>query len=176
MENQEQPQNRSLFNYTNELSENLLKVLRDCSILVSRNRIYIYKVGDTSPDLKKWLYDILESLPDILHPLETVEFVVYENGEMNLITKINPSEFDVRAVEYAIASDFRGQHPETNYTKEEYSREPLPLDHPWYSDKEYFNKLPKTKQEQLFNKIKDMPNVKPLLDDMKKKGLIPEDI
>jgi len=78
----------------------------------------------------------LDNIPEIGHPLETVHFIVYENDSIELITLINPSEFNIRAEEYAIASDLGFSQPSNSG----YDKTPLPLDHPWYSDKTYYKK------------------------------------
>lgn len=51
-----------------------------------------------------------------------------------------------------------------------YSNYPLPFNHPWYSDKDYFKKLQKKKS--LFDLIKDRPDIKEILDDFERKGYL----
>jgi hypothetical protein len=78
---------------------------------------------------------------------------------------INPSEFDVTAEDLAIESELSFSKPGNGIDKT-----PLPLDHPWYSDKDHFKK---TKEKRtLFEQIKDLPNVKPTLDRLKAEGLL----
>lgn len=121
--------------YTNELAHNLQKVLPDAKVLVGGGYINLYLYGEHAADLKGWLFGILETLPEIDHPIERVNFVVYVNDGMELITLINPSEFDVRALDHAIKSELQFSQP-----KRPHSNEPLPLDHPYYSDKNHFRK------------------------------------
>lgn len=93
--------------------------------------VHIDVIKTDSSSLKQWLWDLQKKLPKIEYPIETVRFII----DGNYITMINPSEFDVRALDYAVESKLK-------YTQHSapYSREPLPLDHPWYTDKDYFRK------------------------------------
>lgn len=152
--------------YSKQLAINIRQAHPELNVSRGHQHIYIGKSGN-EPDLKQWLYSLLEKLPEIDHPRETIHFIIAENDSIELMTVINPSEFTIRAEEYAIESGLNFSQPPG---KSGYSTDPLPLDHPWYSDKDYFKKQPKKKS--LFDQIKDRPDVKAILDDFKEKGYL----
>ena len=133
--------------YLNELAWNIKQALPDVKVLADRFSIYLYLSGEQQPDLKQWLYSILETLPEINHPIERVVFVLYFNDSIEDIVTINPSENDVRALEYAIERQlhFSGGGDTSWF-------EPLPLDHPYYSNNKYFvpRKFTWVKGKQVF--------------------------
>lgn len=162
--------------YINELARNINQALPDAKVLVDNINIYLYLYGEQQSDLKKWLYSFLETLPEINYPIERVCFVIYLDDKMEQAVVINPSENDVRALDNAI-------HNQLAFSKPADSTwfDPMPLDHPWYQDKDYFRKTdPKSKlknsngerseEAELFNKIKDQPNVKSILDEIRNDG------
>jgi len=122
--------------YTRQLAKNLQNALPDAKITISGQYIILKKYGSTEPDLKVWFDDLLSTLPDINYPIETVRFFIHENDDTTITRIINPSEFDIRAEEYAIKSGLKFSQP----TPPPYSTEPLPLDHPFYADGDYFRK------------------------------------
>jgi len=123
--------------YIKELSFNLQQALPDATIKFDRINIHLYLNEHQQPNLKQWLYGVLETLPEINHPLERVGFVIYVDDKIEEITLINPTENDVRALEYAVDSKLKFSQPSAPY-----SDEPLPLDHPYYSDNKYFAPKP----------------------------------
>jgi len=133
--------------YLNELAWNIKQALPDAKVLVDRFSIYLYLYGDQQPDLKQWLYSFLNTLPDINHPIERVVFVLYFNDSLETIVTINPSENDVRALEYATDNKLKFSRPaDTSWF------ESLPLDHPYYSNNKYFvpRKFTWVKGKQVF--------------------------
>lgn len=116
--------------YINQLAWNLQLVLLEAKITLGGGYIYVDLFGPQDPDLKKWLFEILETLPEIEYPIERVNFVVRVDNAIELVTLINPSENDVRALDNAIGN-------ELNFSKESDGswNTSLPLDHPYYSDK-----------------------------------------
>lgn len=120
--------------YIKKLTENLKVALPNAKITLSGQYIKIENADIKKNIPKVWLYDLLATLPEIEYPIETVRFNVFENGTHKLTTIINPSEWDLRAVQYAIKSKLKfSQHSIP------YSTEPLPLDHPYYQNSNYFN-------------------------------------
>jgi len=119
--------------YIAELAYNISQALPDATIKYDLVNIYTYLYGEQQSDLKQWLYGVLETLPDINHPIERVSFVIYVDDKIEKVVVINPTENDVRAIEYAIETGLKFSKPTTPY-----SDEPLPLDHPYYSDKKHF--------------------------------------
>lgn len=119
--------------YINELAWNVQQALPGAKVLVDTVNIYLYLYGEQHTDLKNWLYDLLETLPEISHPLERVTFVLYQNDSLDKVVLINPSENDVRAIDNAIERQlhFSG-FPDPSWY------EPLPLDHPYYSNNKHF--------------------------------------
>ncbi|RZJ79133.1 MAG: hypothetical protein EOO20_27160 [Chryseobacterium sp.] len=165
--------------YANQLAHNVRKALPQAIITISRNYIYI-DLDYVLTDYKKFLYDLLATLPDISYPIETVYFIIRTKGQMHPSVIINPSEFDIMALQYAIDSELKFSSPGNSHP---FSTEPIPLDHPYYTeDKLYFHKKydreNKSKkgevlspEAKLFNKIKDQPNVKVILEQIAKDGL-----
>jgi hypothetical protein len=119
--------------YINELAINVQQALPDAKVLVDTLNIYLYLYGEQSTDLRNWLYSFLETLPEINHPIERVSFVLYVNDSMENVVLINPSENDVRALENAVE---RGLH--FSGAADSSWFEPLPLDHPYYSNSKHF--------------------------------------
>jgi hypothetical protein len=154
-----------MIRYKHQLAVNISDALPDGSVYFTGNYLTIDIPESTSDELKAWLYDLLEGLPEIDAPLETVHFIVKLNGSTELITLINPSEFDVTAERMAIESELSFSKPGNGIDKT-----PLPLDHPWYSNKDYFRSA--IDKRTLFEQIKDLPNVKPTLDKLKAEGLL----
>lgn len=118
--------------YTNALACNLQHALPDAKVLVGGGYLNLYLYGEQEPDLKDWLFGILDALPEINHPIERVNFVVSVDDSIELITLVNPSEFDIRALDYAIESKLQ-----FSQQKRPYSNDPLRLDHPYYKDKKH---------------------------------------
>jgi len=118
--------------YTNELAANLQQALPNARVLVGGDYINLYLYGKQDPQIKSWLFGILGALPEINHPIERVNFVVSIDDSIELITLINPSEFDIRALDYAIESKLQ-----FSQQKRPYSNDPLRLDHPYYKDKKH---------------------------------------
>lgn len=119
--------------YINELAINVQQALPNAKVMVDTVNIYLYLYGKQATDLKQWLYSFLETLPEINHPIERVVFVLYFNDSMENVVTINPSENDVRALENAIE---RKLHFSGNADSSWF--EPLPLDHPYYSNSKHF--------------------------------------
>lgn len=119
--------------YTNQLAFNVMKALPDAKVLIDSVNVYLYLYGEQQADLKQWLYSFLETLPEINHPLERVSFVIYVNDSMEKVVLINPSENDVRALEHAVERqlNFSGKADES-------WSDPLPLNHPYYSNNKHF--------------------------------------
>lgn len=122
--------------YTRQLAKNLQQVLPEAKLTLSGQYIIIKNIVTAEPNLKTWFDSVLGTLPEIAYPIETVHFFVYGNNDKTITRTINPSEFDIRALEYAIESGLKFSQP----TPPPYSTEPLPLDHPFYSDRDYFAK------------------------------------
>ena len=154
-----------MIKYKQHLFVIITDALPDASVYFSGPYLTIDLPESPSNDLKAWLFDILENLPEIDAELETVHFTIKVKGSTELITLINPSEFDVTAEQNAIDSELSFSQPGNGIDKT-----PLSLDHPWYSDKDHFKK-PNDKRS-LFEQIKDLPNVKPTLDKLKTEGLL----
>lgn len=123
--------------YTRQLAKNLKEALPLAEINLSGQYIIIKKVDPIEPDLKEWFDSFLVSLPEIDYPIETVRFFVHAENGRTITRVINPSEFDLKAVEYAIESGLKFSQPEI---PAHLSSEPLPLDHPVYSNPNYFKK------------------------------------
>jgi len=115
--------------YLKELAKNLQHALPNAKVSYGGGFIRLYLYGEQEPDLKKWLFSVLDSLPEIPHPIERVSFDVKVDDKIELVTLINPTEFDVRSVEYAIESKLH-----FNQSSRPYSDEPLLLNHSYYSD------------------------------------------
>lgn len=159
------------------LAKNIQHVFPTIRAIYGFGNIYLHLNEDIGhkADLKGWLYTMLDTLPEIEYPLERIEFIIYVNGSIKLFKVINPSEFDAMAIDKAIIDGLNfSSPPESGWNK------PMPLDHPWYTDKDYFRKngyvkdyaiKKKHPEAHLFNQIKDMPNVKIILDQIKKDGL-----
>jgi len=154
-----------MIRYKHQLALNITDALPTASIYFTGNYLTIDIPELLSQDFKAWLYGLLESLPEIDAPLETVHFIVKIDGSTELITLINPSEFDVTAEHNAIDAGLSFSKPGNGIDKT-----PLPLDHPWYSDRDYFKRT--TDKRSLFEQIKDLPNVKPTLEKLRKEGLL----
>jgi len=149
------------------LAENINKALPKAKCFYGNGNIFIYlpdSLGYKASG-KGWLYTLLEGLPEIDAPLQRLQAVIYVNEAIECVTIINPSEFDVTALDHAQESGLKFSQPP-------FYLEPLPLDHSWYSDKDYFKKQNKKKKGKVtFDDVKDLPNVKPILDDMRKDGI-----
>lgn len=126
--------------YSRTLAANIEAALPEVRALCGAGNIYLHlpqSIGGYA-DLKGWLYMMLESLPEIPYPIERIEFIIYVNGSIELFQVINPSEFDATAVDKAIIDQLNFSSPPTKGWNI-----PMPLDHPWYSDKDYFRKRKK---------------------------------
>lgn len=154
--------------YGKQLAANIHSALSGVETVYSYGQIYIHlekNVGKKA-ELKGWLYALLESLPEIAHPIERIQFVVYQAGSMDLILTINPGKFDVLAVYDAIESGLNFSSP----PPAAWELEPLPLNHPYYTQKGWLQKQIEAKKSHLksknisFEDVKDLPNVKPLMD------------
>jgi hypothetical protein len=154
-----------MIRYKHQLALNITDALPTASVYFTGGYLTIDLPNSPEVDLKAWLYGLLEGLPEIDAELETVHFIIKVKGSTELITLINPSEFDVTAERMAIESELSFSQPGGGI-----DRTPLPLDHPWYSDRGYFKRT--TDKRSLFEKIKDLPNVKPTLDKLKAEGLL----
>jgi len=154
-----------MIRYKHQLALNITDLLPEVSVYFTGNYLTIDIPELQSQDLKAWLYGLLEGLPEIDAPLETVHFIVKIDGSTELITLINPSEFDVTAEQNSIDAGLSFSKPGNGIDKT-----PLPLDHPWYSNKDHFKKA--ADKRSLFEKIKDLPNVKPTLDKLKAEGFL----
>ncbi|RZJ76698.1 MAG: hypothetical protein EOO47_18275 [Flavobacterium sp.] len=134
---QTEPQKPIYKPYTNQLAYNVMKALPDATVTISRDYITI-NVNESISDHKKWLYNLLPTLPDISHPIETVYFVIIAKEERSLPIIINPSEFNVMALQYAIDSGLRFSSPPDSHP---FGTKPIPLDHPYYNgDNRYFHR------------------------------------
>ena len=159
--------------YSKQLALNLQLALPNDKVEYYSGRIYLHllEVVADEKDRKQWLYRVLEKLPEIVHPIERIQFVIYQADSMDLITIINPSKFDVMAVHDAIESGLSFSSPPAAA----WELEPLPLDHPYYTEKDWLNKLmAKTKNKTRdidFKEVKDLPNVKPILEKIRKQGI-----
>lgn len=122
--------------YLAQLALNIMEAHKELSVSVGNGHIYIRKQG-AEPDLKKWLFSMLEELPEINHPIETVHFAVYVDDALKLVTLINPSEFDARAADLAKEQGLRFSQPSAFGAP---VNQPLPLDHPYQTDRNYFRK------------------------------------
>jgi hypothetical protein len=77
-----------MIRYKHQLAVNISDALPDASVYFTGNYLTIDIPESTSNDLKAWLYDLLESLPEIDAPLETVHFIVKLNGStVNYVDK-----------------------------------------------------------------------------------------
>lgn len=161
-------QNKGL--YGKQLAENIKNALPTAKAEYSLGRVYLYlpsSVGEKA-SLKGWLYTLLDILPEIEHPLERILFVVYQEGSLDLITLINPSKFDVTALNYSIERGLNFDAPRPAA----WELEPLPLDHPYYKEKDWLKKQPKRHTKQVtFEDIKELPNVKSLVKEMRDDGV-----
>ena len=132
-----EPQKTIYRPYANQLAFNLHKALPQATVTISRNYIYI-DLDHKLTDHKKWLYELLPTLPDIAHSIETIYFIIRANGEPYPTITINPSEFDLMALQYGIDSGLQFSSPGNSHP---FSTDPIPLDHPHYNgDKMYFHK------------------------------------
>ena len=158
------------------LAENIIKALPKAKCIYSNGNICLHlpdSVGYKASS-KGWLYTLLDTLPEIDAPLERLQVIIYVNEAIECVTIINPSEFDAMAMDKAKIDglSFSSDAPAGWNV-------PMPLDHPWYSDNDYFKKNGELKdyafkkqypEAHLYNKIKDQPNVKAISDKMKKEG------
>ena len=99
--------------YGKQLAANIQAALAETKAVYSGGRIYLYLkagIGDKA-DMKGWLFTLLDGLPEIEHPLERIQFVVYQAGSMDSIITINPSKFDILAVYDAIDSGLNFSSP-----------------------------------------------------------------
>ena len=94
----------------------------------ANGNIFIYRVGDVQADTKQWLYRTLESLPEIDYPIQRLQIIIYQDGALKKVVVINPAIEDVNALENAIEQKLKFSQPAGKL-------EALPLDHPYYSDK-----------------------------------------
>lgn len=164
------PNSRSF--YGQQLANNIQEALPQAKIEYFGGNVYLYlsqAIGEKA-SLKGWLYTLLESLPEIDQPLERIQFVVYENNALKLISVINPSKFEVTALDKAIGRglDFSAPPPAA------WELEPLPLNHPYYTEEGWLkNQQTKSKKDKqvTFDDVKDLPNVKPILDQIRKDGI-----
>src|SRR4051812_38576527 len=91
-------QNKGL--YGQQLAENLREALPEARTIYDAGNIFLYlprPIGEKA-SVKGWLYMMLDTLPEIEHPIERIQFVVYEGSALNLVTVINPSKFDIFAL------------------------------------------------------------------------------
>ncbi|WP_165825471.1 hypothetical protein [Pedobacter yonginense] len=129
-------------NYAFKLGSNIKTAIPECKVqLWFYNQIDIFRNGSFSTqrsseqknrENKIWVYALLESLPDIDLQIERVVIVVYENNEERSQIIINPTEFDVTAFDWAIAN------PLNEPRRRPGNDIPLPLNHPYYSNPNYF--------------------------------------
>jgi len=151
------------------LAENINNAFPQCKCVYGGGNIYLYLPDSLGykANSKGWLYTMLEGLPEIDAPLQRLQVIVYIDEAIQCVTIINPSKFDVTAMDEAKEAGLKFSSPPPSKAQ----LEPLPLDHPWYSDKDYFKKQPRMKNNITFNDIKDLPNVKPILEEMRKDGI-----
>ena len=162
--------------YGVKLAENISNALPKAKCVYGGGNIYLYLPDSAGykASSKGWLYTFLDTLPEIDAPLERLQVIIYVNEAIACVTIINPSEFDAMAMDKAKIDglSFSSDAPQGWNV-------PMPLDHPWYSDKDYFKKNGTLKdyafkkqypEAHLYNKIKDQPNVKAITDKMKKEG------
>ena len=159
------------------LAENISKALPKAKCIYSSGNICLHLPDSPGykASSKGWFHTLLDTLPEIDAPLERLQAIIYVNEAIECVTIINPSEFDAMAMDKAIIDglSFSSDAPQGWNV-------PMPLDHPWYSDKSYFKKNGALKdyavkknhpEAHLFQQIKDQPNVKAILNEMRKEGL-----
>lgn len=151
------------------LAQNINKALPKAKCVYGSGNIYLYLPDSLGykASSKGWFYALLDTLPEIDAPLQRLQVIIYVNEAIECVTVINPSEFDVTALDEAKEGGLKfSSDAPAGWNV------PMPLNHPWYSDKDYFKKKPKNKKGPItFNDIKDLPNVKPILDEMRKSGI-----
>ncbi|RZK25351.1 MAG: hypothetical protein EOO43_05730 [Flavobacterium sp.] len=161
--------------YGKQLAANIQAALAATKAVYSGGRIYLYLktgIGDKA-DMKGWLFTLLDGLPEIEHPIERIQFVIYQAGSMDSIITINPTKFDVLAIYDAKDSGLNFSSP----PPAAWELEPLPLDHPYYTKEGWLQKQLEIRKEQKktkdisFDDIKELPNVKPILEEMRKNGI-----
>jgi len=119
--------------YTYQLAKNINAAFPALKVVVRPPYITLKLTGDKPEDLKTWLYNILELLPEIDHPLDTVKFIIKVNDTTESFITINPSEATIMALPYAIESKLKFSQSSIPYDET-----PLPLDHPYFNDNQYF--------------------------------------
>lgn len=123
--------------YIDQLLLNLKAALPDAKINFENRYMNVFLYGEQSKDLKNWLYEILASLPEINHPIQRVSFMVRVDDMIELASVINPSEFDVMALKFAVDSGLNFSSPANSHP---FGTEAIPLDHPYYTEnKRYFH-------------------------------------
>jgi len=120
--------------YLIQLALNIIEAYPELGVTVGNGHIYIRKKG-YEQHLKEWLFSMLSDLPEIDHPIETVRFAVYVDDSLELVTLINPSEFDVRALDVAIEAELSFSKPAE---LSDPVHQPLPLNHFYYSNNKFF--------------------------------------
>ncbi|WP_231464727.1 hypothetical protein [Pedobacter sp. Leaf132] len=152
------------------LADNINKAFPQVKCIYGGGNLYLHLPDSPgySARSKGWLYTMLKSLPEIDAPLQRLQVIVYVNESIQCVTIINPSKFDVTALDNAKENGLSFSQPPPSREQ----LEPLPLDHPWYRDKDYFKKQPRlNKGPVTFDDVKDLPNVKPILDQMRREGI-----
>jgi len=157
------------------LAENINKALPKAKCVYGGGNIYLYLPDSAGYNVssKGWLHTMLEGLPEIDAPLQRLQIVVYVNEAIKCVTIINPSKFDVIAMYEAKEAGLKFSSP----PPASWELEPLPLDHPYYTQKGWLDKQLKKKKENQkikdisFDVIKHLPNVKPILKEMRKDGI-----
>lgn len=123
--------------YTDQLLLNLQASLPDAKINFENRYMNVFLYGEQPKDLKNWLYELLETLPEINHPIQRVSFLLRVDDKIELATVINPSEFDVMALTFAVDSELKFGSPAYSHP---FGIEAIPLDHPYYTEnKRYFH-------------------------------------
>ena len=91
--------------YGLSLASNINKALPDLKAAYFGGKISLYlpstSIGEKA-SLKGWLYTLLDTLPEIEHPLERIHFIIYVDDAIENVILINPSELDVQALDRAI--------------------------------------------------------------------------
>lgn len=132
-----EPQKQIYRPYANQLAFNVKQALPQAIVTISMNYIHI-DLEYILTDHKAWLFELLPTLPDINHPIETIYFIIRSKRQMYPTITINPSEFDLMSLQYAIDSGLQFSSPGNSHP---FSTDPIPLDHPYYNgDKLYFHK------------------------------------
>ncbi|WP_231489931.1 hypothetical protein [Pedobacter sp. Leaf170] len=152
------------------LADNINKAFPQVNCIYGGGNLHLYLPDSPgySERSKGLLYTMLDGLPEIDAPLQRLQVIVYVNESIQCVTIINPSKFDVTALDNAKENGLSFSQPPPSLEQ----LEPLPLDHPYYTDKDYFRKQSKKKKDAVtFDDIKNLPNVKPILEEMRRDGI-----